>query len=58
MKTVPPPLPCGARADAETAEGIYLVKAVPCLRATRQIRLLALKAVSARKSLVLCPSQY
>jgi len=54
MKNPLPPRPCGARADAETAQGIYLVKAVPFLRATRQIRLLALKAASTQKSLILC----
>jgi hypothetical protein len=48
------PQPCGVRADAETAEAIYLIKASSDLRATRQIRLLALKAVTVKKSLVIC----
>jgi hypothetical protein len=43
----------GARADAESPEAIYLIKHVSSLRATHQIRLLALKAVESGKDLVL-----
>ena len=42
-----------ARADAESRDRIYLVKRVPVLRATRQIRILAAKAAILRKTLVL-----
>ena len=45
--------PRGARADAETPEAIYLIKHVSSLRATYQIRLLALKAAESGKILVL-----
>jgi len=46
-------LPRGARADAESPEAIYLIKHASSLRATYQIRLLALKAVESGKDLVL-----
>lgn len=49
----PLPIPRGMRSDAETADRIYLVKNVPLLFATQQIRLLAAKAVLSRKQLVL-----
>jgi hypothetical protein len=48
-----PPTPRGTRADAETEERIYLVKNVTSLRATYQVRLLALKAAETGKKLVL-----
>ena len=38
-------IPRGARADAETNDRIVLVKNVPLLRATYQIRLLAFRAL-------------
>jgi hypothetical protein len=47
------PLPRGTRPDAETAQRIYLVKQVQVLRATYQVRLLALKAAEQGKQLVL-----
>jgi len=47
------PLPRGTRPDAETPRRIYLVKQVQVLRATYQVRLLALKAVEQGKQLVL-----
>jgi hypothetical protein len=47
------PLPRGTRPDAETPRRIYLVKQVLVLRATYQIRLLALKAAAQGKQLVL-----
>jgi hypothetical protein len=47
------PIPRGARPDAETASQIHLVKNVSELRATYQIRLLAMKAAETRKVLVL-----
>ena len=43
----------GARPDAETDRRIYLIKNVPRLRATYQIRLLAIKALDSGKVLVL-----
>lgn len=46
-------VPRGARADAETIDKIYLVKNVSILRATYQIRLLAFKAASNHKKLIL-----
>jgi hypothetical protein len=49
----PPALPRGALPDAETDKHIYLVKNVPSLRATRQIRLLAARAALSHKQLVL-----
>jgi hypothetical protein len=48
-----PPIPRGVLADAETADCIYLVKIVPLLHATQQIRLLAAKAALSHKRLVL-----
>jgi hypothetical protein len=51
---LPAPAPCGARPDAESADCIYLIKIVPLLRATRQVRLLALRAALTHRSLVLC----
>jgi hypothetical protein len=47
------PRPRGARPDAETPGSIHLVKNVSSLRATYQIRLLALRAAQAGKRLVL-----
>jgi hypothetical protein len=52
MNTIPH-IPRGTRPDAETAERIYLVKNVTVLRATYQVRLLALKAAEHGKKLVL-----
>jgi hypothetical protein len=49
----PPALPRGALPDAETAGHIYLIKNVPSLRATQQIRLLAAKAALLHKQLIL-----
>jgi len=46
-------VPRGTRPDAETAEKIFLIKNVSVLRATYQVRLLALKAVEQGKKLVL-----
>jgi len=46
-------IPRGVRPDAEIADRIYLIKNVPLLFATRQIRLLAAKAVLSHKQLVL-----
>jgi hypothetical protein len=43
----------GSRADAETFNKVYLIKMVSMLRATYQIKLLAFKAVEAKKKLVL-----
>ena len=43
----------GARPDAETFDKVYLFKKVSILRATYQIRLLALHAGAAGKKLVL-----
>jgi hypothetical protein len=48
-----PPIPRGAIPDAETGDCIYLVKNVPFLRATQQIRLLAAKASLSNKHLIL-----
>ena len=55
MHPMPPPRPTprGARPDAETTSAIYLIKNVSSLRATYQIRLLALKAAETGKKLVL-----
>lgn len=46
-------VPRGARPDAETHNRIYLIKNVSLLRATYQVRLLAFRAVEARKKLVI-----
>jgi hypothetical protein len=43
----------GSKPDAEKFNVMYLVKNVPNLRATYQIRLLAFKAVSEKKKLIL-----
>ena len=43
----------GARPDFETNDRIGLIKVVSLLRATYQIRLLALKAVETKKKLVI-----
>ena len=48
-----PPIARGPRPDAETPRGLYLVKNVPTLRATYQIRLLALRAAEEGRQLVL-----
>ena len=55
MNPTPPssPLPRGTRPDAETPDRIHLIKNVSALRATYQVRLLALKASSEGKKLVL-----
>jgi len=45
--------PRGSRPDAETPEKLYLIKAVPALRATYQVRLLAFRAAQEGKRLVL-----
>ena len=49
----PNPEPRGTRPDAETAETIILVKNVGWLRATYQVRLLALRAAGEGRRLVL-----
>ncbi len=49
----PPAFVRGARPDAETASRIILIKRVSVLRATYQVRLLALKAAETGKSLIL-----
>jgi len=49
----PQPTPRGSRADVETATGLYLIKPVSALRATYQIRLLALQAAESGKKLIL-----
>lgn len=46
-------VPRGTRPDAETSDKLYLIKNASVLRATYQIRLLALRAVELRKKLVL-----
>jgi hypothetical protein len=46
-------VPRGARPDAETSNRIYLIKNVMMLRATYQVRLLAFKAMSSQKQLIL-----
>jgi len=46
-------IPRGTRPDAETPDRIILIKNVSLLRATYQVRLLALKAVEGRKKLIL-----
>jgi hypothetical protein len=51
--TLPPPRPRGSRADAETPDGIYLIKNVSRLHATYQVRLLAFAARERGKRLVL-----
>lgn len=43
----------GARADAEVGGKLYLLKKVPVLHATYQVRLLAFRAQQERKQLVL-----
>jgi hypothetical protein len=54
MESSPPPRrPRGSRADAETSEGIYLIKNVSRLHATYQVRLLAFAARERGKRLVL-----
>jgi hypothetical protein len=45
--------PRGTRPDAETSEKIYLIKRVPTLRATYQVRLLWFRAAQEGKKLVL-----
>jgi len=49
----PPPRPRGSRADAETSDGIYLIKNVARLHATYQVRLLAFAARERGQRLVL-----
>jgi hypothetical protein len=46
-----PPILRGVRPDAETHDRVYLIKNVPLLFATQQIRLLAAKAALSRKQL-------
>ncbi|MGD1031002.1 MAG: hypothetical protein ABSA05_07660 [Opitutaceae bacterium] len=46
-----PPIPRGARPDAETHDCVYLIKNVSLLFATQQIRLLAAKAILSSKQL-------
>jgi len=53
MPPSPPPTPRGSRPDAETATALYLIKLVSALRATYQVRLLALKAAETGKKLIL-----
>lgn len=50
---LPRPFPRGVLSDAETSERIYLFKNVSALRATCQVRLLAMKAAATGKKLVL-----
>ena len=45
--------PRGTRPDAETSEKIYLIKRVPTLRATYQVRLLLFLAAHRGKKLIL-----
>lgn len=45
--------PRGTRPDAETSDKIYLIKRVPTLRATYQVRLLLFRAAQQGKKLVL-----
>ncbi len=49
----PRPTPRGSRPDAESATALYLIKPVTALRATYQVRLLALKAAESGKKLIL-----
>jgi hypothetical protein len=53
METASPQTLRGVRPDAETSDKVYLVKNVSLLRATYQIRLLALSAGAIGKRLVL-----
>jgi len=46
-------VPRGARPDAETASKVYLIKNVAVLHATYQVRLLAFKASTSGKKLIL-----
>jgi hypothetical protein len=46
-------VPRGARPDAEAANKIYLIKNVAVLHATYQVRLLAFKASTTGKKLIL-----
>jgi hypothetical protein len=46
-------VPRGTRPDAETFDQIYVIKNVSILRATYQIKLLAFKATTTKKKLVL-----
>jgi hypothetical protein len=48
-----PPQPRGARPDGETEGALVLIKKVSVLRATYQVRLLAFRALSERKTLLL-----
>jgi hypothetical protein len=50
---ITPPGPRGTRPDAETSDKLYLIKNVPALRATYQLRLLAFLAAQRGKQLVL-----
>lgn len=43
----------GARADAEVGDKLFLLKKVPVLHATYQVRLLAFRAQQERKKLVI-----
>jgi hypothetical protein len=47
------PTPRGTRPDAETCDKIYLIKRVPTLRATYQVRLLLFLAAQRGKKLIL-----
>ena len=55
MESSSPPLHRlrGSRADAETSDGIYLIKNVSLLHATYQVRLLAFAARERGKRLIL-----
>jgi hypothetical protein len=46
-------VPRGTRADAERGGNLYLLKKVPTLHATYQVRLLAYRAQKERKALVI-----
>jgi hypothetical protein len=48
------PDPSGAFADAETGERIVLIKNVSVLRPTYQVRMLAYRALSTGRELVIC----
>lgn len=53
LRYTPHQVPRGARADAEKGNKIYLIKKVRSLRATYQVRLLALRARQEGRVLVL-----
>ena len=46
-------VPRGARADAESGKRLYLIKSVPNLRLTYQIRLLTFRAMESQMTLII-----